>query len=177
MYWFDTTIVALLALAALLGARSGFVSQIARTLSAGLAIAAAVYFHEPCVRFLHEDVLHDANLQAVEALAYGVVFLSSYLVCMRLVKLVRQGVQESDLDVFDRILGAVLGTAKMAVLIGAVCLAMENNKTPFTEPILAQSSLATPFADCGERLVAMIPEEYKQYAGDQVQVLRDRLSK
>ncbi len=177
MYWFDTTIVALLIMAALLGARTGFVGQIARTLCTVVAVYAAILFHEPCMQLMLKEALRGVNTQVAEVLAYGVVFVVTYLVLVRVVWLVREGVQGSDLDIFDRVLGALLGTAKMAVVIGALCLGIANTRNQATETIMTRSTLATQFADGMERLVAMIPEEYKTYLGEKVQELREQMTR
>ena len=174
MYWFDTTLLALLAVSALLGAWFGFVSQVARVVCASLSVYAATVFHEPMVGLLREYALKDANPLVSDGLAYVCVFVLVYLILHYASRLIREVVREADLDGYDRLLGAVLGLSKMALLIGVLCLGMINNRHPATERILEKSKLVDFFADNMERIVVMVPEEYKTRLKETVFTIRDQ---
>jgi uncharacterized membrane protein required for colicin V production len=175
MYWFDTTLLAFLAASAILGAWSGFVRQMARIVCISLSCCGAIVLHEPVVGFLREIVLKDASPMVLDVLAYASVFVVGYLVLHCVAYLIREAVREADLEVYDRLLGSLFGAGKMALLLGVVCLGMMNNRHPATETILEKSKLAGFFADGMERIVVMVPEEYKDRLKETIFHLRDQM--
>jgi membrane protein required for colicin V production len=175
MYWFDTTLLLLLALGALLGAWSGLIGQVARFICLGISIYAAVLFHEPGAHILHERVLQGSSLQVSRVVSGIGIFVAVYLAGHLTSRLARSGMRAADLESFDRLLGALLGSVKMALLLGAICLGVANHKHPATEVIVSRSSLVPVFADGMEWIVVQIPEEYKSYLRESVEHLRERM--
>jgi uncharacterized membrane protein required for colicin V production len=175
MHWFDTTLLALLAMSALLGAWFGLVGQLARLVCVSLSCYLAIQFHEPMANFLQDSVLKEASQLLIDIVAYSVVSVIAYLILYYAARLVRQAVRQTDLDGYDRMLGALLGAGKMSVLLGLVCLGMINYRHPTTEAILEKSQLAELFADGMERIVVMIPEEFKTRLRETVFELRDQV--
>src|SRR5436190_11179031 len=120
MHWFDTTILTLLVLGAIFGAWSGFVWQIARILTLGLAIYGAVLFHEPASEVLRESALQGADVRVITTTAYVLVFLISYLILFYSARVLRDGIRAADLQMFDRLLGAAFGAGKIALGCGGL---------------------------------------------------------
>jgi uncharacterized membrane protein required for colicin V production len=176
MYWFDTTLLALLAASALLGAWTGFVRQIARIVCVGLAVYASIGLHEQAAAFLTDCVLQGASAAVIDILAYGFVFITAFLVLHYVSRLVRNLVREADLDGYDRGLGALLSLGKMALVLGVVCLGMINYRHSSTQDIVEKSRLISFFADNMERIVMMVPEESKDRLNEAIFNVRDQLA-
>ena len=175
MYWFDTILLLLLAVSALLGAWAGLVGQVARIVCVGFACYSSILLHEPMAALLEEHLLKDAHPIVIDVLAYVSVFMTGYLILYYATRLIRDSVHEADLVGYDRLLGAVLGAAKMAVVLGVACLGMTNYRHPATEPILEKSKLASLFADGMERIVIMVPEEFKAQLKEAIFQVRDQV--
>ena len=175
MYWFDTTMLVLLGLGALLGAWSGLIGQIARFVCLGISVYAAVLLHEPVARILQESVLLGAGAQVVRVVAGIVVFVIVFVIVHYTSRLARSGVRAADLESFDRLLGGLFGAAKMALLLGVICLTLASYKHPTTEAIYARSSLAPAFADGMEWIVHVIPEEWKTHLRENVENFREKI--
>jgi membrane protein required for colicin V production len=173
MYWFDTTILALLVVGALLGAWSGLVGQLARILCMGASIYGSVLLHEPITNFLRERALQDANIVVVRIVAYFAVFASTYLILHCVMRLARAAVREAELEGFDRLLGALFGAVKMTILLSVICLGLANFHHPISDEIMTRSNLAGKFADGAEHVVVMIPEDYKAYLQERIDSFRE----
>ncbi len=177
MYWLDTLLLAIIALGALLGFFSGFLWQIARILTLGIALFATVAFNEPASRLCQDNLLRDADPRIAQVVAYVLVFLAVYLVLFLATRLVYKGIKASDLEILDRLLGGVFGAGKMALVLGATCLAAANYPHPTTRDWLAKSNLAPAFANGMEHVLLVIPDEYKENLRDTLVSLRELLAK
>src|SRR5687767_5077537 len=116
MHWLDTMIVAALGLGAVLGFVSGLFWQVARIASLGAAVLATISWHEAAAGALRQWVLRDAEPSIVQASAYVSVFLSVYIVLFIATRLIRVWLRATDLALADRMLGALLGAGKIALL-------------------------------------------------------------
>lgn len=177
MYWLDTTLLALLGLGAVLGFLSGFVWQIARVLSLTVSVIATICLNEPATAFLQERLLRGAEPRIVHAVAYVAIFVVVYLVLYFAARLIHRWIRATDLDMVDRLCGALFGAAKMALLLGVFCLGVANYPHATTKEWLSNSTLAPAFADGMEHLVVMIPEEAKDSLRGTLHSLRDLLSR
>jgi len=177
MYWLDTLLLALLALGGALGFWSGFLWQIARTLTFAIALAATVMGNEKATQLCQEQLLRDADPRISQAIAYVLVFLVVYLICFYASKLLHASIRAADLEMVDRLLGALFGAGKMALLLAALCLSAANYPHPATRTLLSKSTLAPAFADGMEHVLILIPEEYKENLCGTLVSLRDMLSK
>jgi membrane protein required for colicin V production len=173
MHWLDTLILAFLALGVALGFFSGFLWQVARILTLTLAILATVFCNEPASLFCHDQFLREADPRIVQAVAYVLVFLVVYVVLFLATRLLYQGIRAADLEVVDRVLGGLFGAGKMALIMGACCLATANYPHPITKELMAKSSLAPAFADGMEHLLVIIPDDYKENLRDTLVSLRE----
>ncbi|MCI0642832.1 MAG: CvpA family protein [Gemmataceae bacterium] len=177
MHWLDTIILVLLALGAVLGFWSGFLWQIARVLSLVLALVVTILFHVPATRYLQEHVLRGADERVVEVAAYIALFVLVYLVLFFATRLAHTGIRATELQIFDRLLGCMLGFSKMALVIGGVCLAAANYPHETTKDLLGKSSLAPLFAHGMEHVLVVIPEDQKENLRATLLGLRDLLAR
>jgi len=161
MFWLDTTILALLALGALLGAVSGFLWQVARIAGLAIAIYASILLNDWVSSQIAEAILQDADPRIARGLAYVAVFLAVIVVLYQVVWLLDQWMQAVHLEPIDRLLGAVAGATKMGLLLAAVCLGLISYPSERTKEILDKSSLAPALASCMDAVLVAIPEEYK----------------
>lgn len=171
MHWLDIILLLVLGLGAFLGARRGLLWQVARILTFGLAIYACIYYHEPVAVRL-APYLKDAPAVVVNALAYVLSFLVVYLICYGLTLLAEQGVKAAKLQTTDRVLGAMMGTVKAALLSGAVLmgLAMVGGQT---DGLIADSRIAPVLLQMMRGVIVAVPQEYK----DQFTDARERIHK
>lgn len=162
MYWLDTTIVAVLALGALLGALSGLLKQLARLVGLGIALVAAICLHDWAAERLQRHVLHDADPRITGLIAYVVVFLVIYLSILCATVLLERTATAARLQIANRVLGALLGTLKAALVLGAVLFGLSNYPDPRAQEVLERSQMAPFLSQSMEKLIAAIPAEYKE---------------
>jgi uncharacterized membrane protein required for colicin V production len=162
MHWLDTILLATLALGAILGFVSGLFWQIARIASLAVAVCATIFCHDAAADLLRQWALRDADPSVIQASAYVLVFLAVYVTLFVLTRVLRMWLRATDLALADRLLGAVLGTAKVAALAGLGCLLLRHTIHPAAQDLLDRSVLAPAFARGTERTVTLIPERYKQ---------------
>ena len=177
MYWLDTLLLALLALGGVLGFFSGLLMQFARILTLGAALVTTVACNDAASRFCQEQLLREADPRISQAVAYVAVFLGVYVVLFLATRLLCRGIRASDLALLDRLLGGLFGACKMALILGACCLAAANYPHPLTREWLTKSSLAPAFADGMEHVLVVIPDEYKENLRATLVSLRDVLSR
>jgi membrane protein required for colicin V production len=177
MYWLDTLILALLALGAALGFYSGLLWQVARLLTLVVAVLVTVACNDAACELCREHLLRDAEPRIVQVVAYVLVFLAAYLVLFFATRLLYAGIRASDLEIADRLLGALFGAAKLALIVGGCCLTAANYPHPSTREWLAKSTLAPAFADGMEHVLIVIPDEYKENLRSTLVSLRDLLSR
>src|SRR5262245_17647500 len=126
MYWIDTLLLALLVLGAALGFYSGLLWQIARIVCLAVAVFATIAFNEPVTVYFRDHLLRDADPRVVQGIAYVLVFLAAYLMLFLASRLIYAGIRATDLEIADRLLGGLFGAVKMALVLGACCLAAVN---------------------------------------------------
>ncbi|HWY86843.1 MAG TPA: CvpA family protein [Gemmataceae bacterium] len=177
MYWLDTLILALLVLGAALGFFSGFLWQIARILTLGTALLVTVTCNDPASHFCRDQLLRGADPRVAQAVAYVLVFLVVYLVLFLAARLVYAGIRATDLVAVDRLLGGAFGAGKMALILGACCLAAANYPHQTTRDWMAKSALAPTFSDAMEHVLYIIPDEYKENLRGTLVSLREMLSR
>jgi membrane protein required for colicin V production len=171
MYWLDTIILILLGLGAGLGFWSGLLWQIARVLSLGLALYATILFNEPATKFL-DEVVRGIDPRVAQGIAYVVVFLGVYLSLFLLTRLLHKMIKAAHLELFDRLLGGLLGAAKMGVVIAIACAVLAAVALPMTQDWMQQSTLAPLFVRGTEATLDLIPMQYRSRVDDGLQQIR-----
>jgi membrane protein required for colicin V production len=162
MHWVDTAILLVLGLGAVTGAMTGFLWQVARIVSLGVALYATLFLNAWATELLQEMLLQGADPRVARALAYAGVFLTVFIFLYGATRLVHHGIQVVDLEGLDRFLGSLVGVVKMAVIVAGMCYCLGHYQHPKTQEVMEQSTLAPILAD-GMRLVLVaIPDEYKE---------------
>jgi uncharacterized membrane protein required for colicin V production len=159
MHWLDSTILALLATAAVLGAYSGVVAQLFRLVGFGIALYAASVLHAPAGKWLAAWALQGADPRVADMVAYAVVFGVVFAAAFLLAGLAQRFIRAARLQPLNRGLGALLALGKMALVLGVVCYVLQ--KLPF-EPareVLDESAVAPQLARAVELVFHAVPEE------------------
>ncbi len=176
MFWLDIVILVLLGLGAGLGFWSGLLWQVARVVSLGLALYATILLNESATQFL-EEVVRGIDAHVAQGIAYVGVFLGIYLTLFLFTRLLHKAIKATHLELLDRLLGALLGAAKMGAVVAAACLGLASLAVPTTEDWLAHSTLAPLFARGAETAVAMIPEDYRDRASEGLEQVKETLQR
>jgi membrane protein required for colicin V production len=162
MYWVDTTITALVLIGAGFGLVSGFLWQVSRIVSFGVALYVSIYLHEWASGALAMAFFRDADPRIPRVLAFPVVFLTVYLIFFLVTLLLERSMKAARLEPLNRLVGALLGAVKTGLILGAICLAMANYPHSRTQEIMEKSVLAPVLADVTNVVIVAIPEEYKE---------------
>lgn len=175
MYWLDTVILVLLGLGAGLGFWSGLLWQVARVMSLGLALYATVLCNEPVTELFGEALAREVDPRVLRGAAYVAVFLGVYLGLFLLTGLLHRTIKAAHLDLVDRVLGALLGAAKVGAVVAVACAALGALSLPQARECMAHSALAPLFARGTEAGLELVPDEYRSRVGEGLQTLRDSL--
>jgi uncharacterized membrane protein required for colicin V production len=162
MYWADTTIVILVLIGAGFGLLSGFLWQVSRIVSFGVALYASIFFHEWASGVLTDAFLQSSDPRVPRVLAFPVVFLTVYLVLFLITLVLERSIKAARLEPANRAIGAILGATKTALILGAIFLAMANYPHPRTQMLMEKSALAPALADVTNLVIIAIPKEYKE---------------
>jgi membrane protein required for colicin V production len=162
MHWLDTTLLAALSLGAVLGFASGLFWQVARIVSFAVAVAATILLHEPAVRFLSDAVLRDAEPAILKTAAYLGVFLITYILLFLITRLLRMWIRSTEMAPLDRLLGALLGLGKVALVLAVACWALPRWPHAGAKEWHDESTLAPLFARGFDAALTQVPERYKQ---------------
>ncbi|HEX3314318.1 MAG TPA: CvpA family protein [Gemmataceae bacterium] len=168
MHWLDTTLLLLLVCGALLGFRSGLLWQVARIVSLVGGGYATVLFHEQAVALVRERLLQGADDRVVDVVAYAIIFVVVYGSLLLIGRGCKALISMLGLGWIDGFLGAALGAAKATILLAGLCLLAGRVHHPEVEQALAQSTLASQFADGMEKTLALVPDDAKRNLADTV---------
>jgi uncharacterized membrane protein required for colicin V production len=160
MYWLDTTILFVLGAGAIFGAVTGLLMQLARLAGFVISLYAAVYFNEGTAALLQEKVMQEAEPWLTYLLAYLFVFLIVYLAIYLLTLTLERGLTAVRLQVLNRLLGALLGASKLALLLGGVFLGVACYPSDSTRDMLRRSTLAPLLAEGTESVVGAVVTEW-----------------
>lgn len=162
MHWLDTTILILLAFGFAMGFWSGLLWQVARVLGLGLAVYATLVLNEPVRTLLQDQYFNGADPIFCQGLAYVLVFLGVYLFIFVAARLLHGTIKAANLEFADRLLGAMLGMAKVAAAVAAACTGMARLEMPMAQELHQQSKLAPAFAKSADAFVTLLPPESRQ---------------
>jgi uncharacterized membrane protein required for colicin V production len=175
MHWLDSTILAVLAAAAVLGAYSGFLMQVFRLVGFGFALYGANCFYGKFATWLHQTLLREAETQTCALVAYGLLFLGIYLAVFLFTLLLERGLRATQLQFVNRCLGGTLAIAKVSIMLGAICFCLQQLPYQQTSQIMEESVMAPILARGIEQGLAAVPEEYKSEWHNTWQQIRDSL--
>lgn len=162
MYWLDTAIVAILVIGACFGALTGFLWQVARIACLGAALYCCLFFNDVASEIILRDFLQGVDPTVAKWIGYILVFVVVYLALYFVVLLLDQTIKAVHLETIDRVLGAAMGLAKMAVIAAAVCFGLSHYPNPRAREWMEQSTIAPVMAQGVDWVLLAIPDEYKE---------------
>ncbi len=171
MHWLDVTLLVVLALGAIFGARSGLLWQVARLVTFGLALYACAYFHDPVAKVLTAHVTGTSSV-VPNLLAYAVIFLAVYFVLYGVTLLLQKALKASRLKMLDRVLGAGFGSVKAALLAGVVLMGVALCAFPQTDDALADSAVAPVLLQGVQAVTVAVPQNYKDQVNEALQRIK-----
>ena len=174
MHWLDIIILILLGVGAAMGFWSGLLWQVARVVSLALSIYLAILANTPAADWLSQQ-WRDVNPVVNRVVAFVAVFLAIYVVLYWVTHLLHKAIKASKLETLDRLLGALLGVAKMAALAACVLGVMAALDLQIFREWFDQASLAPQFARGTEVAVRWIPADFRDQANDSIQQAREQL--
>jgi uncharacterized membrane protein required for colicin V production len=177
LYWLDTTILIVVLVGAGLGFWSGLLWQVARVVCLALALYATLVFNDAVTEMIQEHLARGADPRVLHGSAYVGVFIATYLALFLVARLLQKTIRAARLEAADRLLGACLGAAKMAVVVALACSALAGLALPPTQEWMSRSLFAPYFAHGTEAGFALIPEEYRTQVTDNLQLVRDTVQR
>jgi uncharacterized membrane protein required for colicin V production len=161
MHWLDSTIVALLAATAVLGAWSGLVMQLFRLVGFGASLYAATCLNASVAAWLGSNLLKGVETRILSAVGFAAAFLGIYLTIFLATLLLERGVRATQLQYLNRGCGAMLAVVKTAVILGAVFYGLQRLPFEPTRQALEEAAIAPLLAQGVDHIVRAIPEDYK----------------
>jgi membrane protein required for colicin V production len=161
MHWLDITLLIVLGIGALFGARSGLLWQIARIVTFAVAIYVCLYYHDFATSLITPYLMEGTPATVATVAGYVITFLSVYLVLYGITLILERALKAAKLKTMDRLLGAGLGMLKAGLLAGAVLMGAAVFGTPKTDEVLAGSRLAPVFLQGMRAVVVAVPQDYK----------------
>src|SRR5471030_782934 len=123
MHWLDIIILVVLGIGAAMGFCSGLLWQVARVVSLVLSLYLAIVTNTAGAEWLALQ-WKDVNPAVNHIVAFIGVFLAVYLTLYLITRGLHKAIKATKLETLDRMLGALLGIAKMAAVVGCVCALM-----------------------------------------------------
>ena len=176
MHWLDITILVALGIGAGFGFWSGLLWQVARVLSLVLALYAAVTLNPHAAEWIGTQ-WPDTGSVVCKIGAFVAIFLVVYVALYLITRVLHKAIKETKLELLDRVLGSLLGMAKMGAVVSAVCAGIAMLGIPLTREWMEKSSLAPAFAKGTDVAVNLIPKEARERLDENVQEARDQLQK
>jgi membrane protein required for colicin V production len=176
MHWLDITILIVLGIGAVFGFWSGLLWQIARVVSLCLSLYLAIAFNSPMAEWLATQ-WKDTSPAVCRIAGFVVIFLVVYVVLYLFTQLLHETIKASKLEFVDRVLGALLGMAKMAAIVSAVCAALVFLALPVTQTWMEESAFVPLFAEGTDAMIGLIPRELRDRLDENLGQARDHLRK
>lgn len=176
MHWLDILILVVLGIGAAMGFATGLLWQVARVVSLGLSLYAAIVTNAAAADWL-ADQWKDVNPAINHIVAFIGVFLAVYLALYWITRALHKAIKASRLETLDRLLGGLLGAAKMAAVVACVCAVMAAVDLPLFREWFDQATVAPYFARGSDIAVRFIPPQYREQMDEGVEQVRDQLQK
>jgi len=174
MHWFDILILVVLGVGAAMGFCTGLLWQVARVVSLGLSLYLAILTNTEASDWLSEQ-WHDVNPAVNRVVAFIGVFLIVYLTLYFITRAIHKIIKESKLETIDRMLGALLGVAKMGAIVACICAVMVAFDLQIFKEWFEQTTIAPQFAKASDLAVTWIPQQYRDRVDEGVHEVRDQL--
>lgn len=171
--WLDQSIVVLLGIAVVFGAVSGFLWQLARLVTFGVAIYACIFWHEQVAGYL-QPYLQISSPAALNVVSYLTTFLGVYLVLFSLTLLLEKTARVTRLKPMDRFFGAVFGAAKAALIVGAILTGLVLYPSAASERSIEESRLAPYLLRAMRTVITAVPKAYQDRLGETLERLQSK---
>ena len=166
---YDILMLGLLGVAVVMGARKGFVWQLASLASIAVSYMAAVRYREPLAQRIGGEAPWNAFL------AMLILYVGVSLVIWLIFRAVSKTIDELKLKDFDRQLGALLGAAKGVILCTIVTLFAVTLLDGTQRQSIIDSHSGYYIALFLDRAELVIPPEVHDVVGPYLHSLDDRL--
>jgi membrane protein required for colicin V production len=157
MTWVDYAVFGVTAVSILWGIWRGLVREVISLAGWVIAFLAANLFAGPLAGALPESMLHGAELRLL--IAYAAIFVASLMVTSLAALLLSNLVRAVGLGALDRMLGALFGLARAAVIVVAAALAAGLTALP-RQPAWAQSQSGKYLAQLALALKPWLPPAF-----------------
>jgi membrane protein required for colicin V production len=174
MHWLDILILVVLGVGAAMGFCTGLLWQVARVVSLGLSLYLAILSNTDSAEWLNGQ-WPEVNPAVNRVVAFVGVFLGVYLTLYFITRIIHKAIKATKLETLDRMLGALLGIAKMGAILACVCAVMAALDLQIFKEWFTQASIAPYFAKSSEIAVTWIPQEYRDRVDEGVNEMRDQL--
>jgi membrane protein required for colicin V production len=171
MPWLDIVLVLVMLVGGLLGLRSGLLWQVARIVIFAAAIYACIHYHGHAVKFLSENFDGLAS-ETSSLLAYVVTFLGVCLAGFLITFVLESFLRATNLKPLDRVLGAIFGIVKTALLCGGLLTGGMLYGSEKTRDMVGESNFAPPLLKGMSLVLAAVPEKVKQDLDDALEKMK-----
>ncbi len=171
MHWLDFVLILVFGVGGLLGLRSGLLWQVARIVIFAAAIYCCINYHEIPARWL-KDNFEGLNEGTSWLAAYVVTFLGVCLVGFLITYALECFLRAANLKPVDRLLGAVFGVLKAALVCGGVLTGFALYGSPQMREAIGDSYIAPPLLEGMKVVLAAIPEKIKEDLSESLEKIK-----
>ncbi|MBI3823786.1 MAG: CvpA family protein, partial [Planctomycetes bacterium] len=98
-----------------------------------------------------------------------------YVILYVLTRLAHQAIKIANLETWDRVLGALLGAAKMTAIVACVCATMASLSLPIFQDWFDRATIAPALARATRTVVSGVPQSYRDRIDDGITQVRTQL--
>jgi membrane protein required for colicin V production len=168
MNWFDIVFIIVLILGSALGALSGFIWQITNIIALIISIYLSVIIHKPIALWLSAN---NSNPFIIKISVFLLVFICIYLILFFIIWFIERSVKKSNLTVFNRVLGGILGFIKVALICGTILMGMVFYSAEDGQTTINKSFLAPYLLELTRRTVFIMPKSCQKQIKHFVKIL------
>jgi uncharacterized membrane protein required for colicin V production len=174
MHWLDITILITLAVGAGMGFWTGLLWQVARVVSLVLSAYLAIQINAEVAGWIAGQ-WPDSGPAVQRIAAFLGVFLFVYIILYLLTRLAHQAIKASNLETWDRVLGALLGAAKMTAVAACICAVLASLALPIFQEWFDKATIAPALAKGTKAVVGWVPQSYHDRIDDGVTQVRQQM--
>lgn len=139
--WIFTGIIIILAARCFV---RGFVQEVLSVAAYAVGLFAGLLFSNTVIDFASKKMgTGGLPPTAQYVIAFIICFVAGFLIMKLIEKLIREGLEAANLDIFDRVLGLALGTAEGLAIVALVLIVMEIQPFFDLKQALANSFFAS----------------------------------